>query len=158
MSVKKLEFYIKASSLFRVPLLFFCRPKLLSIQPTAKARIPLFWATRNHYGSMYFGALSMGAELSVALPLLEEIFLKNRKVNFLFKDFQAEFLKRADDDVIFEFQQVNELIKFIDECETQNTRLNKTFSGKAYSNSTPDKIYMTYNITLSIKPSTKPLS
>lgn len=152
MSLKKLEFYIKASSFLRVPLLFFCNPKVISLNPSAKVKLPLNWFTKNHYRTMYFGALCMGAELSVALPLLNEMFVNKRKVNFIFKDFQSDFLKRADTNVIFEFDKVTELYDLVTECEKQKTRLTKNFTGKAYSEKDPGCIFMTYNIAISVKP------
>lgn len=152
MNLKKLELYIKASSFLRVPLLFFCSPKVISLTPSAKVKLPLNWFTKNHYRTMYFGALCMGAELSVALPLLNEMFINKRKVNFIFKDFQSDFLKRADTNVIFEFDKVTELYDLVSECEKQKARLTKNFTGKAYSEKDPSCIFMTYNIAISVKP------
>lgn len=151
MFLKKLQFYIQATSFFRVPLLFFCFPKVISLTPSAKVKIPLNWFTKNHYRSMYFGALCMGAELSIALPLLNEMFIQKKRLQFIFKDFQADFIKRADDHVIFEFANASEVLDLLADCEQQKTRLHKNFLGKAYSEKDPTKIYMTYNIAISVK-------
>lgn len=148
----KLEFYVKSTSFFRVPLLFFCTPKILNLDKTSKVQIPLNWVTKNHYRSMYFGALCMGAELAVALPLLEQMFLRKRKVNFIFKDFKADFTKRADTDVIFEFANVKEILDLVDECEKQNTRLTQNYQGRAYSSKNPEVVFMTFDIAISVKP------
>lgn len=150
----KLGFYVKSTSFFRVPLLFFCRPKILTLDKVAKVQIPLNLVTKNHYRTMYFGALCMGAELSVALPLLEQMFLQKRKVNFIFKDFKADFLKRADTDVIFEFADVENILKLVDDCENQKTRLTQSFKGTAYSASNPEVIFMSFEIAISVKPTT----
>lgn len=150
----KLEFYVKSTSFFRVPLLFFCSPKILTLDNSSKVKIPLNWVTKNHYRTMYFGALCMGAELSVALPLLEQMFLKKRKVNFIFKDFKADFLKRADTDVVFEFSEVQSILNLVDNCEKQNTRLTQSFQGKAYSSNNHEVIFMNFEIAISVKPTT----
>ena len=42
---------------------------------------------------MYFGALAMGAELSIALNVVQELYHSSKKIDFIFKDFQCEFLK-----------------------------------------------------------------
>ncbi|NUM57851.1 MAG: DUF4442 domain-containing protein [Bdellovibrionaceae bacterium] len=152
MSLRKLDFYIKATSLFRVPLLFFCCPKVLALDDKAKVKLPLNWITKNHYRSMYFGALSMGAELAVALPILNEMFVNKRKVNFIFKDFKAEFHKRAETDVIFECPNVKELLELISKSETQKQRITQAFNGKAYSATDPENIFMSYEISISVKP------
>lgn len=94
----------------------------------------------------------MGAELSVALPLLEQMFIQKRKVNFIFKDFKADFLKRADTDVIFEFNDVPALLNLVNQCEAQNTRLNQNFQGKAYSSKDASTVFMTFDIAISVKP------
>lgn len=94
----------------------------------------------------------MGAELSVALPLLEQMFIQKRKVNFIFKDFKADFLKRADTDVTFEFNDVKGLLNLVDQCESQNTRLTQNFQGNAHSNKDPSTIFMTFDIAISVKP------
>lgn len=152
LNIFKLNFYIKATSFFRIPLLFFCCPKVLSLSPTAKVKLPLRWMSKNHYRSMYFGALCIGAELSVALPLLNELFINKRKFNFIFKDFKAEFLKRAEDHVIFEFEDVNDILDLLTECELAKTRRHRSFKGKAYSEKSPDLVFMTFEITISVKP------
>lgn len=148
----KLEFYVKSTSFFRVPLLFFCSPKILILDEISKVQIPLNWVTKNHYRTMYFGALCMGAELCVALPLLEQMFLQKRKVNFIFKDFKADFLKRADTDVVFEFTDVKGLLNLVDTCESEKTRKTQTFQGRAHSASNSEMVFMTFDIAISVKP------
>jgi hypothetical protein len=64
-------------------------------------RIPLGRRTRNHVGSMYFGALAIGADLAGGLMAWNWIEREFPRLTFLFKDFQAEFLKRAEGDVHF---------------------------------------------------------
>ncbi|MCK6597146.1 MAG: hypothetical protein L6Q37_02180 [Bdellovibrionaceae bacterium] len=94
----------------------------------------------------------MGAELAVALPILNEMFVNKRKVNFIFKDFKAEFHKRAETDVIFECPNVKELLELISKSETQKQRITQAFNGKAYSATDPENIFMSYEISISVKP------
>jgi len=151
MSTSKLNWLIKGTSLARVPLLAFCNPKLLSIEPTAKVLLPLNFITKNHFRTMYFGALAMGAELSVATPILEAMFIQKKPISFIFKDFKCEFLKRADTSVIFEFAEIEESRNAVKGALASGERLNKTFKGKAYSKENTENIFMTYEITISLK-------
>ena len=49
-------------TLFRIPLLFFLRPSVLEASAARTVvRIPLTRRSRNHLGSMYFGALCAAA-------------------------------------------------------------------------------------------------
>jgi len=63
---------------------------------------PLGWRTRNHLGSMYFGALATGADLVGGLLVMEKGRARRKKVHFAFKDVQGEFLKRPEGDVQFD--------------------------------------------------------
>lgn len=100
---------------------------------------------------MYFGALAMGAELSVATPILEAMFIQKKPISFIFKDFKCEFLKRADTSVIFEFAEIEESRNAVKGALASGERLNKTFKGKAYSKENTENIFMTYEITISLK-------
>ena len=50
---------------------------------------------------MYFGALSIGADFTGGLLVMSLLKKHNSKAKLLFKDFRADFLKRATSDVIF---------------------------------------------------------
>lgn len=149
--LKKLNWIVKGTSLFRVPLLSLCNPKIVSLDPTSIVEIPLNYMTKNHVRTMYFGALAMGAELSVAAPVLNEMFLNKKKVNFIFKDVSCEFLKRADDDVRFECDHVPQALEAIEAALKTKERVNLSCKGKAYSKKNPELIFMTFQITISMK-------
>jgi hypothetical protein len=98
---------IRALGLAKIPLLFFVRPRVveLSVARTI-VKIPLLRRTKNHLGSMYFGALSIGADITggiLAWRLIEnERKRSGTRIALVFKSFQAEFLKRPEGDVHFE--------------------------------------------------------
>ncbi len=106
---------VNGISLFKIPLLAFCTPQVVEIsEKRTVAKVRLDWRTGNHLGVMYFGALAMGAELSIALKAIQKIEESRQKIDFIFKDFNAEFLKRADGHVLFiceEADLVNALIQ-----------------------------------------------
>jgi len=64
-------------------------------------RLPLCRRTRNHLGSMYFGALAIGADCAGGLLAMDQIKRSGGKVALVFKSFQATFLKRPEADVYF---------------------------------------------------------
>lgn len=100
---------------------------------------------------MYFGALAMGAELSIAVPILNAMFLEKKPLSFIFKDVKCEFLKRADTDVIFEFADVKTSQQIIEQALKTTERVNHTFKGIAYGKDAPDTVFMNYEITISLK-------
>ena len=89
-------------TLFRIPLLFFLRPSVVEASSERTVvRIPLTRRSRNHLGSMYFGALCAGADLAGALTAMRRIEASGRRVSLIFKDVRARFLRRAEGDVLF---------------------------------------------------------
>jgi acyl-coenzyme A thioesterase PaaI-like protein len=92
---------LRAWSLRHIPLLFFFSPTIVSLDARrAIVRVPLNWRTRNHLGSMYFGALCTGADCAVAVLALR-LLEGGRSVVPIFKDMRVEFLARAEGDVHF---------------------------------------------------------
>jgi hypothetical protein len=65
-------------------------------------RIPLNWRTRRRdIHAMYLGTLCMGADVAAGLIAFKLVRERKVRVNFIFKDMKAEFLKRAEGDVLF---------------------------------------------------------
>ena len=87
---------------WQIPVICYCRPKIIHLDDeSCKLRIPLNWRTRNHVRSMYIGVFTVGADLTGGLLTLTSIRKRKRKVVLIFKDFHANFFKRAEQDVIF---------------------------------------------------------
>lgn len=86
----------------RIPVLLFVSPRVLELDDEGAAvGIALGWRTRNHLGSMYFGALAAGADLASGMNAFSLIRRRHPGVSLVFKDARMEFLKRADGDVVF---------------------------------------------------------
>lgn len=81
---------------------------------------------------MYFGALAMGAELSVALPIVFDIFQDKKPLTFLFTEFHCEFLKKAKEDIYFVFEEMAAMEKLKNEVLERGGSQNGYFSGAAY--------------------------
>jgi acyl-coenzyme A thioesterase PaaI-like protein len=94
--------YLRYFGLAKIPLLFFVKPSV--VEWTAERvvfKIPLMRRNRNHLGGMYFAVLAAGADLAAGFLAMEEIRKSGEPISLLFKNVQAEFLKRAEGDVLF---------------------------------------------------------
>jgi len=99
---------------FKIPMMLYVRPSVTEISDErVVVRIPLRRRTRNHIGSMYFGALGVGADCSVGALAMHLTKHQPEKISMIFKNFSAEFLKRAEGDVDFCCIQGNEIAKLI---------------------------------------------
>lgn len=98
----KQTFGMRLFGWLKIPLLASVRPSVVELSETrCVVRIPLRRWTRNHLGSMYFGALAIGADCAGGLLAMDQIQRTGGKVNLVFKAFQATFLKRPESDVYF---------------------------------------------------------
>ena len=151
----KTNLFIKYFGFTKVPLIFYCRPKVVDISSkSVTLKIPLLRRNKNHVGSMYIGALAIGADLSSALLALNLVNQSKRKIIPIFKDLKAEFFKRAEGDVHFTCNEGEKINKMIEKVLNQNIRVNETINVLAY---VPSKLgeepVAKFSLTLSIKAS-----
>lgn len=138
---------------FKIPLLGWVHPRLIVMtSETTRLAIPLNRRTKNHLGVMYFGALAMGAEAAVAIKAIKAIQQSKQKVDFIFKDFQADFLKRAEGDVHFICDQGLSVEALVAKCLSSGQRETQTFESYALvpSKSETEKVAQ-FKISLSVK-------
>lgn len=153
----KLNFFLKTYSFFKIPLIFAVRPKILYVDNNeSHLMIPLNRKNKNHLNVMYFGALAIGAELAIALVAVKKIVDSKLKIDFLFKDFKSNFLKRADGDVVFVFREVSTISELIDRAQATTDRINYTLKAVAYVPSKScDEVVAEFELTMSVKNRTK---
>ena len=88
--------------LMRIPLILFCWPKVVCISNTKlEVIIRLNRRTKNHLNSMYFGVLAVGADVTGGFLAMNLISKNQSRISLIFKDFHADFLKKAEGDVHF---------------------------------------------------------
>jgi hypothetical protein len=141
----------------KIPLIGFCSPRVIeATDQKTVLKIPLGFRTKNHLGAMYFGALAIGSELCIALLAVKKIQESGLKIDFLFKDYKAEFLKRAEGDVYFICEQAQIVVDQINESKNSTERINRTMTAYAIvpSVSETEKV-ATFELTLSVKNRTK---
>ena len=136
-----------------MPLIFYCRPKIVNIsEESVTLKIPLLRRNKNHVGSMYIGALSVGADLSSAILALNLVNKSKVKIIPIFKDLSAKFLKRAEGDVHFVCNEGKKIQSMIEEVVDKKIRINQLINVTAY---VPDKLgdepIAEFSLTLSIK-------
>lgn len=87
----------------RIPMFLFLGPRVLELdEDHCAVEIPLTWRSKNHLiGAMYFGALCAGADLAGGMPAAKLMLARHRDVKLVFGEMRAEFLKRADGNVVF---------------------------------------------------------
>jgi len=149
----KANIFVKMLGMIKIPLMNFCRPKILYIDDSKViVKISLSRRTKNHVGSMYFGALAIGADLTGGYLALHHTNKTNKKINLLFKDFNAEFLKRAEGDVHFECTEGEKIKLLVQKVIDTKNRCSEVVNVIAY---VPSKLerqpIAKFKLTLSLK-------
>lgn len=134
-TLSKMNWLLFLLSRFKIPMIGFTRPKLLLLNDTdVEVKIRLRRRTKNHLKSMYFGALAVGADVAAGIHTFYFSEKLGKKVSFAFKGMNAEFIKRAESDIIFKCSQ-GELIKSaIEQSDREKARVNETVVVNAIDN------------------------
>ena len=149
-SIRKMRWMLFLLGFFKIPLVGFVKPKLISIdENTVRVKINLRRRTKNHLNSMYFGALAVGADIAGGIHVFYFAELSNLKVSFAFKGMKADFIKRAESDVIFESNQGELVQKAINLSEETGERVNETINVFALDEN--QEIVATFEMIVSVK-------
>ena len=152
----KANIFVKILGISKIPLLFFCRPKIIDIHDNrVTVKIKLNRKTKNHINSMYFGALAVGADLAGGYLAFYHSKKSKKKINLIFKDFHADFLKRAEGDVYFKCNDGLRIKELINKVISTGNRHSMPVNVIAY---TPEKNgddpIARFTLTLSLKQNT----
>lgn len=124
--ISKLRWFLFLLGKIKVPMIGYARPRLLELTPTTvRVKIKLRWRTRNHLNSMYFGALAVGADLTAGIHAFYFAKKMNKEVSFAFKGMQADFIQRAESDVVFSTNEGHLIQQAIEESINTRTRVNQ---------------------------------
>lgn len=145
--------FVRLFGFLKVPLIFWVSPSVVTMNDQeCVIKIPLNRRTKNHLKSMYFGVLCTGADIAGGLVAMNEISASGKKVALSFKDFKADFLKRAEGDVHFKVTQIPEIKKFVAEVIKSGERMNFPVEISAVVPSiNPNEEVAKFVLTLSLK-------
>lgn len=142
----------------RIPLLARTWPVVEEMgEQRCVVRLPLRRGTRNHLGSMYFGALAIGADCAGGLIAVEQIRRRGARVSLVFKSFQAQFLKRPESDVYFICEEGDRIRAQVDRAMASEDRITEPVNLRADVR-LPDGTFetvATFVLELSLKQSSR---
>ncbi len=112
----------------KIPMLYYVEPSIVRLNDREiEIKIPFKDKNKNHLGSMYFGVLCVGADVSGGVLAMKHIKDSGKNISLIFKDLKAEFFKRAEGDTHFvcrDGEAIKDLIKkTIETGERQNMPL-----------------------------------
>ena len=150
--ITKLTWMLRLFGFTKVAMIAYCRPRVITFdETTLEIKIPLNRRTRNHINSMYFGVLSIGADITGGFLALPPIQQSKRKIILVFKDFNAKFLKRAESDVHFICKDGLAVKNLVDSAIKTQERQNFKLHIIAKTPKISDDIVAEFELTLSIK-------
>jgi acyl-coenzyme A thioesterase PaaI-like protein len=145
----KKTWLMRAFGLTKVPLLFICSPKILRLDnKVCEVLIPFRKIVKNHLGSVYFGALSIGADTCVGMLAYDKIQKSEKDISLVFKDFKANFIKRAEGDTHFICEAGDLIQQLIDEVLQTGLRAHRTIPAQAFVRG---ELVAEFELTLSLK-------
>jgi hypothetical protein len=154
----KANLILKAFGILKVPMILYTGAKIEEISASKTViKIPLTWRTKNHLGSMYFGALCVGADLCAGLYSALLIHESKKKVHLSFKEFKATFKKRPVSNNYFLVKDNQNIKKFVESViDNPGKRQNldvQIISSTDKSFSSPEDVNAEFVLTLSLKAS-----
>lgn len=148
--IKRIRRLMWLMGVVKIPMIGFVRPKLISIDKhQAVIKIKLRRRTRNHLKSMYFGAMSVGADLAAGLHVFYLVGENHKKLAFVFKSVKGEFHRRAETDVLFVCNEGVKLQKVVSDALRTGERINE--SVEVLVKDMSDEVVATFQMEISVK-------
>jgi hypothetical protein len=149
-SLAKIRWKLFLLGLFKIPLIFFVSPKIVFINDEiCLAKIKLRRRSKNHLNSMYFGAMAVGADVAAGIHAFYLSEVSSCTISLAFKSFSAEFLKRAESDIIFKCEEGKRISLMIEKSKIEGKRINEIIDIVAINSS--NEIVAKFNMELSLK-------
>ena len=101
---------------------------------------------------MYIGALTVGADLAGGYLAMHHVSKMKKKIKLIFKDFHADFFKRAEGDVHLVCNDGNKIKELVEKVSDSGERGNMSVEINGYvPTKFKDKPIAKFTLTLSIK-------
>ena len=144
--------WLRLFGLAKIPLLYYVGVSIIELTPERMiVCIPLKRRNRNHLGSMYFGALCIGADVAPGAYTMLLIRQQPARISMVFKDFQAEFLKRAEGDVLFTCAQGREIAELVSRAAATDERVEMQLDVLATVPTLSEEPVARFKLTISLK-------
>jgi acyl-coenzyme A thioesterase PaaI-like protein len=148
--LKKIRKQVFLLGFFKIPMLWFVRPKVISInEKECVVKIRLRRRTKNHVRSMYFGAMAVGADLSAGLHTFYFAEKDQNRMHFVFKSMACEFLKRAESDVRFISREGSKIENAVKKARESGERQNQEVMVEGVDDQ--DEVVATFKMVVSVK-------
>ncbi|MEC8689202.1 MAG: DUF4442 domain-containing protein [Candidatus Neomarinimicrobiota bacterium] len=103
----------------------YCRPRVVNVSDTEVVlSIPLNRRTRNHVGSMYIGAMTVGVDFVTGLTAMTAIKKSKKNIVLIFKDLKSSFIKRAEGETFFTCNHTKEIEAAVKKVVDSKQRVN----------------------------------
>jgi len=145
--------YLRYFGITKIPLILFVRPSVYQIkEENVIIKIPFRRRVKNHLGSMYFGAMSIGADLAAGFLAFRKIQERNLRISLIFKNFSADFLKRAEGHTLFSCNDGKIIESLINKAIDSGERVEETINVTAtVPNEFGDEPVAQFKLTMSLK-------
>lgn len=150
LSIQKMRWFLFLLGITKIPMIAYLRPKLLLVNDEdAVVKIKLRRRSKNHLKSMYFGALAVGADIAGGLHAFYFAEKMGQKVSFAFKSMKADFLKRAESDIIFKSTEGRLVEKAMYKSYTDGERVNQAIKIEAINSD--KEVVATFELIVSVR-------
>ncbi|MCH2231411.1 MAG: DUF4442 domain-containing protein [Crocinitomicaceae bacterium] len=149
-TIGKMKWLLFLLGTLKIPLIGFIKPRLIEVNDqSAKLKIKLRRRSKNHLNSMYFGALAVGADVAAGIHAFYFSKKMGKPVSFAFKSVQADFLKRAESDVVFSSDEGHLVMAAMKLSASSGERVNQPIHVLAKDSS--GEIVATFVMEVSVK-------
>lgn len=134
-SIRKAQRLLWLFGLFKIPMIGFVRPKIISLDPE-KIIIKIKYKRRslNHLKSIYLGALVIGADLAAGFHAFALAKEKKKNISIVFKHIHGEFHSRPMSDVYFVGNEGERIGSMMERSINSGERITEDISVKVYTN------------------------
>jgi hypothetical protein len=140
----------RAYLLGKLPLAAFAGLRLRRLDGQAcTVFLPGGWRTRNPFGSTYFAAQAMAAEMSTGAPALVLARAASASVALILTGIRASFTRRIQGGALFTFEDVAALRATIDGVATSGGTA--TYTGRSTGRSSDGEVGAEFDVTWSFK-------
>jgi hypothetical protein len=140
----------RAYLLAKLPLAAFAGLRLRRLDDTACiVSLPGGWRTRNPFGSTYFAAQAMAAEMSTGAPALVLVRAAPASVALILTGLSATFSKRVQGPSQFTFEDVAGLRAVIDAVAARGGTA--TYTGRSVGRTADGTVAAEFDVTWSFK-------